>query len=269
MNKIFKINPVNPEKDLIGKAAEIIRTGGLVIFPTKCMYGIGADALNHKAVKRIFNLKHRPWNKPILVLAYYQLKILQKVSALNSIKNSIRNHAENPAGTADRQAENSAGRQGEHPADWQRPESLTGSRNRIDYLVKNIPLNAKLLMEKFWPGDLTIVFEAREYLPDILTSKTGKIGIRMPWHPVAKALIMETDMPVTGTSANISGMQGYSRIMDIEPEFLQGVDMILDAGRLKGGKGSTVVDVTVEPLRILRKGEVSEDDIFSCIKQFH
>ncbi len=266
MNKIFKINPVNPEKDLIGKAAEIIRTGGLVIFPTKCMYGIGVDALNHKAVKRIFNLKHRPWNKPILVLAYHQLKIIHKDSALNSIKNFIKHYPENPAGTADRLAENPAGRQAEHlPECRQRAESLTGSRNRIDYLVKNIPLNAKLLMEKFWPGDLTIVFEAREYLPDILTSKTGKIGIRMPWHPVAKALIMETDMPVTGTSANISGMQGYSRIMDIEPEFLQGVDMILDAGRLKGGKGSTVVDVTVEPLRILRKGEVSEDDILSCI----
>ena len=254
MSKIFKIDPVNPEKGLIREAAEIIKTGGLVIFPAKCMYGIGTDAFNRKAVKNIFKLKHRPKNKPILVLADYPLKIIHKDSALNSIKNSINNHADKPI---------------DNHADGQPAESPTGSRNSIGYLVKNIPLKAEFLMEKFWPGNLTIVFEAMEHLPDVLTSKTGKIGIRMPWHPVAKALIMETGLPVTGTSANISGMQGCNRIFDMDPELFQGVDMILDAGRLKGGKGSTVVDVTVEPLKILRKGELSEDDIFSCIKQFH
>ncbi len=256
MSKIFKINPENPEKDLIREAADIIRAGGLVIFPAKCMYGIGTDALNSKAVKKIFDLKHRAKNKPILVLADYPLEIIQKDSALNSmnsIKNPLTNSADNPA---------------DSPADSRhKAKGLSVSRNSIGYLVKNIPSKAKSLMEKFWPGDLTIVFEAMEYLPAALTAKTGKIGIRMPWHPVAKALVMETGLPVTGTSANISGMQGCSSLLDISPELLQDVDMILDAGRLKGGKGSTVIDVTAEPLRILRKGELPEDEIFSCIKE--
>ena len=213
MQRIFKVDPENPEKKLIDRASKIIKQGGLVIFPAKHLYGIAADALNPEAVKKIFDLKHRPDGNPLLI--------------------------------------------------------LTDQQTDLKNFVKSIPLKAEILMEKFWPGDITLVFKANNTLPMVLTAKTGKIGIRMPCHPVAMSLVKSAGRPVTGTSANISGIPGCSTSRDLEPEIVQGVDMVMDAGRLKGGRGSTVVDVTVEPLKIIRKGELSGSDIFAALEQFY
>lgn len=200
MNKILHINPDYPEADLIQEAAKVIKAGGVAVFPTTGLYGIGVDAFNSSAIEKIFYIKKRPVNKPILILIDDEIN-------------------------------------------WQE-------------LVKSVPESASRLIKSFWPGDITLVFEASDTLPLYLTSGTGKIGIRMTAHKVAHSLIKALGKPLTGTSANISGNSGCSRVEDLESSIVNQVDVILDAGPLNAGTCSTVVDVTVDPPRILRPGRI-------------
>ncbi|MEX1300488.1 MAG: L-threonylcarbamoyladenylate synthase [Desulfotignum sp.] len=147
-----------------------------------------------------------------------------------------------------------------------RPETnpilvLIHSQTDLENLVSHIPDAAQKLMQAFWPGSLTLVFEARPDVSDLLTAGTGKIGIRVPAHPVARALVKAAGRPVTGTSANLSGTPGCSCIQNIPHKLIQAVDLVLDAGPLQGGTGSTVVDITCELPRILRPGAISMDMI--------
>ena len=206
---IRKINPKEPEPEIIAEAAALIKSGGVVVFPTRCLYGLGAEAFNPGAVERLIKIKQRPQDKPILV--------------------------------------------------------LIDSKKQLEILVKNISPGADAVMEAFWPGNVTLVFEARNTLPDQLTAKTGKIGVRLAGHPVAAALVKQVGGPVTGTSANLSGRPGCHRLPDLDPQVAEKLDFMLDAGTLKGGVGSTVVDVTVEPPRIIRVGAVSAREVISVL----
>ena len=210
-NKIRVIDPESPDPYILEEAAEVIRCGGIVVFPTRCLYGLAADALNHEAVSGIFRIKTRPSVKPILVL----------------IKNE---------------------------------ESLS-------LIVKEVTPQARLLMKQFWPGRLTIIFPAHQNLSTILTANTGKIGVRLPGHPVARALVYLSDNPITGTSANLSGQPGVADIRKLDSTIIQMVDLILDAGPLLGGAGSTVVDATEEKCRIVREGIISSEKVLEALKQ--
>jgi L-threonylcarbamoyladenylate synthase len=116
-------------------------------------------------------------------------------------------------------------------------------------------------MEKIWPGGLTLVLPASPAIPAALTAGTGKIGIRLPAHPVARALVAAVGRPITGTSANVSGRSGCSRIAALDLQIAAAAELILDAGHLAGGVGSTVVDATRRTPVILRSGAVSDDKI--------
>jgi L-threonylcarbamoyladenylate synthase len=122
-------------------------------------------------------------------------------------------------------------------------------------------------MDHFWPGRVTLVFKASDAVPRHLTAGTGKIGIRSTGHPVAAALIRFLGRPITGTSANISGESGSRRLRDLKPQLTRQLDAALDAGPLKGGTGSTVVDVTGDIPRILREGEISAAEVLTAIKR--
>jgi len=208
-DKVRKINCANPETEIIVEAACIIRNGGVVVFPTRSLYGLGADAFNAKAVNKIFNIKQRPANKPILVL----------------IKD----------------------------------------KDELDRLTALVPPAATAIMERFWPGMVSIVFQAKEALSANLTAGTNKIGIRLPGHNITYKLVKAADGPITGTSANLSGSAGCFQVNDLDEKIVDSVDLILDAGPLKGGIGSTVVDVTGETPLTLRQGELSQKDIFNAI----
>ncbi len=148
----------------------------------------------------------------------------------------------------------------------QRPKSnpiLVLIKNKTDLksLVKTVPERAERLMAKFWPGNITLVFEAATHVSPRLTANTNKIGIRLPGHPVARALVTAVDFPITGTSANLSGQPGCHQATDLPTSIVKNADMILDAGPVKGGAGSTIVDVTQDPITILRHGAVSEENI--------
>ncbi len=204
------VDPESPDQSTIGKAAALIKKGDLVVFPTSSFYGLGADALNVRAVDKVFQAKKRDPRKPVLILI---------------------------ASLAD-----------------------------LAPLVQSIPPTATRLIEAFWPGDLTLVFDAADILPSNLSGHTGKIGIRLAGHPVASALVKAVGSPVTGTSANLSGKGACTAVEHLDLPIGDQVALVLDAGRLAGGKGSTVVDVTTDFPKILRQGAIDAEEIWTAHK---
>ncbi len=143
---------------------------------------------------------------------------------------------------------------------------LIKDRSAVDALVTSISPEAEALMKHLWPGKLTLVFNAAPSIPDIITAGTGKVGLRVPSHPVARAVTEAVPFPITGTSANISKEGGVSDVRDLDSRIVNGADLILDAGCLKGGSGSTVVDVTSTPIKILRQGSTPSAEIHAIVE---
>jgi L-threonylcarbamoyladenylate synthase len=143
---------------------------------------------------------------------------------------------------------------------------LVASLADVAPLVQSIPPAATPLIEAFWPGDLTLVFHAADPLPSNLTGYTGQIGIRLAGHPVASALARAVGGPITGTSANLSGKGSCTAVAHLDLPIRDQVDLVLDAGGLAGGKGSTVVDVTADPPKILRQGAIDAEEIWTALK---
>lgn len=115
---------------------------------------------------------------------------------------------------------------------------------------------AKELIEKCWPGPLTIVFKASDILPKNLIAKTDKIGIRISSHPLAQRLTQLANVPITATSANLSDTPPPTSLEEVSLEIKKNIYAILDGGPTKGGLPSTVIDVTVRPPLVLRKGVI-------------
>jgi L-threonylcarbamoyladenylate synthase len=133
-------------------------------------------------------------------------------------------------------------------------------------LVKTVPEHAEPLLG-LWPGGVTLVLKAADTVPAELTGGTGKIGVRLPAHPVARALVGRFGGPITATSANRSGDPAVARATDLAPEILSQVNLVLDAGTLAGGAGSTVVDVTEWPVRVIREGAVPRQAIEEALRR--
>jgi L-threonylcarbamoyladenylate synthase len=210
--EFLSVSPQSPDQEMIGKAAQWIKKGGLVVFPTSTFYGLGAHAFNPSAVQRVFRAKERRPQKPILVLIACLADLVP--------------------------------------------------------LVQSVPMVARRLINAFWPGDVTLVFHASDVFPPNLTGHTGKIGIRLAAHPVASALVRAVGTPITATSANLSGKGGCMKVTDLDPQIRSRVDLVLDAGELGSGKGSTVVDVTAVPPKILRAGVISPEKIRAALSGF-
>ncbi|MDB9823251.1 L-threonylcarbamoyladenylate synthase [Deltaproteobacteria bacterium] len=142
---------------------------------------------------------------------------------------------------------------------------LIPSLDSLERYVEEIPEIALKVIKKFWPGGLTLLFRAGSDISRLLTAGTGKIGIRLSSHPVARALVKTVGSPITGTSANISGEPPCINAEDVLSSLGQKVDLVLDGGRTEGGKGSTILDVTVSPPEILREGMISHKQIRDII----
>ncbi len=203
--RVIRVDPYSPDLSLVREAAELVKKGGLAVFPTRCLYGLGADIYLKNSVARVFYAKNRHRNRPVSILIP-SIRELEKFAA-----------------------------------------DVSGA--------------AEKLISAFWPGRVTIVFPAGETVPAILTGNTGKIGIRVPSHPVAAALLCCLEHPLTGTSANLSGSPGCSSVSELPTGIMQEAAAVLDAGPLEGGAGSTVVDAAVDPPVVLREGLVPEAEI--------
>ncbi|MCG6895008.1 MAG: threonylcarbamoyl-AMP synthase [Desulfobacteraceae bacterium] len=138
---------------------------------------------------------------------------------------------------------------------------LIADSSSLSFVAATVPPAARRIVDAFWPGSVTVVLEARSAIPGNLTAGRGKIGVRMPNHPVALALVRAVGGIITATSANVSGMPGIARIEDLDVHLAAEVDLVLDAGPLEGGAGSTVVDATQSPPVVLREGAVRKKEI--------
>ena len=132
-------------------------------------------------------------------------------------------------------------------------------------LVEEIPATAKILMQTFWPGPLTLIFRAAPSVSSRLTGGTGKIGIRVPSHPVARFLAAALSGPLTATSANLSGGPECSSADAVIRTLGDLPDAVIDGGSTPGGAGSTILDVTVSPPRILREGAIPGSLIMNAL----
>src|SRR6185437_4192603 len=165
---------VDPSEQWLGRAAQIIRDGGLVAFPTETVYGLGANALDPEAVARIYEAKGRPLASPLIVHASDEV-MARSVAA-----------------------------------EW--------------------PAIAARLASRFWPGPLTLIVKKAAVIPDLVTAGLDSVGLRVPAHPIAIALIQRTGLPIAAPSAN--------RFMEVSPttaEHVQAalgerVELILNGG---------------------------------------
>ena len=115
---------------------------------------------------------------------------------------------------------------------------------------------ARVLMARHWPGALTLVLRARSAVPSAVTAGTGTVGVRLSPHPVARDLVRTLAEPITAPSANITGEPPPTRAADVVRYFGDTVDLVLDGGETPGGLASTVLDVSVDPPRVIRAGAV-------------
>lgn len=187
------------------QACEIISKGGVIAFPTESFYGLGVNATNANAVKRLFTIKKREPDLPILI--------------------------------------------------------LTSSLEELPKYVTSIPQKAREIGEKFWPGGLTMVFKSSRALPILLTAGKEKVGIRISSHPVAFALSRSLNVPITATSANISGSPPCIAAEQVAEYLGHDLDLILDGGITEGRYPSTVLDVTTEPPVMIRQGIIRAEKI--------
>lgn len=196
--EVYKIQSLD-DKELI-KAAECIRDGGVIAYPTETLYGLGADALNEEAVKKIFKAKGRPDNKAITV--------------------------------------------------------ITASKDISSY-VEEVTEEAQKLINEFWPGPLTLVLKKKDVIPEITSANLDTIGIRMTSNEIARKLVELSGTIITATSANISGGPSHDNIEGCINDFDGKVDYIIGEEKKHIGIESTIVDCTVTPPVVLRKGAVT------------
>jgi len=142
---------------------------------------------------------------------------------------------------------------------------IVDTEREVIPLVESLPAVAQILMQKFWPGALTLLFAAAPAVLPRLTAGTGKIGIRVSSHPVARLIAKRLAGPLTATSANLSGGQECSTAREVLRVFGDHLDAIIDGGTTTGGLGSTIMDVTVAPPLIIREGVVSRSDILDAL----
>lgn len=191
------ISSNNPEA--ARKAASVLNRGGVIVYPTETLYGIGALATNGAAVERIFEVKGRPHGKPIPVLVK-NIDMLSQIAKSSQLANS--------------------------------------------------------LSEQYWPGKLTMILEQTAELPELITCGSGKIALRISSNAFVNALFELVREPLTSTSANISDGPNISDPQELFETFAGKVDLIVDSGKIPASKGSTIIDLTLDPPQILRDGDV-------------
>lgn len=196
--------------DKLKEISEIIKKGGIVVFPTETVYGIGTNGLNKEAISRLYEVKQRPTSKPISL--------------------------------------------------------LVSSIDMVDMVARDITDMEYKLMDKFFPGPLTIILKKKSNVPDNLTNNTDTVGIRMPDNIIAKKLIEYAKVPIATPSANISGKPSGTDINYIMENFKNKVDYYIDGGQSKLGIGSTIVKVENGYPLILREGSISKEQIFECLE---
>ena len=198
--KVAIIKDINTDIRFIEEAGKVIRNGGTVAFPTETVYGLGANALDDEAVKKIFIAKGRPQDNPLII------------------------HV---------------------------------STKEISGLVKDVPEVAQKIIDKFWPGPLTVILEKKDIIPNVTSANLNTIGIRMPNSEIALKLIELAERPIAAPSANISGRPSPTEVERCVEDLNGRVDYIIGGESSDTGVESTIVDCTVNPPLVLRPGGIT------------
>jgi L-threonylcarbamoyladenylate synthase len=193
----------------IDTAAAALRAGGVVAFPTETVYGLGADALNERAVAQVFAIKNRPRFDPLIV----------------------------------------------HIPD---KEAAAQYATVIDR-------RAAALMERFWPGPLTLVLRKQLIVPDLVTAGLDTVALRVPAHPVALALLRATGKPIAAPSANPFGYVSPTTATHVQEMLGDAIELILDGGPCAVGVESTVCALLGEEAVVLRPGGITVEEIEAVI----
>ncbi|NCO68732.1 MAG: threonylcarbamoyl-AMP synthase [Nitrospirae bacterium CG_4_10_14_0_8_um_filter_41_23] len=146
----------------------------------------------------------------------------------------------------------------------QRPEEkamplIIGNKGLLSVVAASINDMALLLMDRFWPGPLTLIFLAKENLSEYITAGTHTIAVRIPGESFALQLAKTANFPITATSANPSGLPPAQDAASVIKYFGDKVDLIIDGGHTSGGLPSTIVDVTGDKIKILREGVIKKE----------
>jgi L-threonylcarbamoyladenylate synthase len=181
-------------------AVEHLRQGHIVAFPTETYYGLAVDPDNQSAVERLFALKNRPVDKPLLLLI----------------------------------------------------ENIT----QLKKLVSSVPQNFKPLMDRYWPGPLTLVFPALDSVNPKITAGSKTVGVRISPHLLASQLVQKFGKPITATSANLSGKAPAKTALEVSAMFAGDIDFVLDGGETAAGLCSTIVGLKGSQLFVIRHGEI-------------
>jgi len=137
---------------------------------------------------------------------------------------------------------------------------LLADVSQIPSVARDMPEIAWLLAKHFLPGGLTLVLYKSPSVSSLITGGSEKIAVRVPAHPIPIALLEGLDAPITGTSANLTGRPSPLTTQEVHNQLGDRVDLIID-GECPGGVVSTVIDITTDPIRILREGAISSEDI--------
>jgi L-threonylcarbamoyladenylate synthase len=153
----------------------------------------------------------------------------------------------------------------------QRPEDkammlIIGNKKLLPIVTAYISNVAVTLMERFWPGPLTIIFPAKENLSDYITAGTRKVAVRVPGESFALHLAKSTSFPITATSANPSGIPPAQDAETVIKYFGDKIDLVVDGGSTSGGLPSTIVDVTENEIKILREGAIKKELLTSVFR---
>lgn len=198
-------------QSLIDNAIKILQQGGLVAIPTETVYGLGADASNPDALRKIFRAKQRPEDHPLIV----------------------------------------------HLAD----------RSQLDQWVSHVSPAAERLANAFWPGPLTLILPKAPHVLDLITGHQQTIGIRIPHHSVARALLTGFGGGIAAPSANRFGRISPTTAAAVYEELGDAVDLILEGGPCDIGLESTIVDVSGEGVVILRPGMITAEQIERVLQE--
>jgi len=133
---------------------------------------------------------------------------------------------------------------------------IVGDIETLKTIVKSIPDQAMTLIEKYWPGPLNIIFEAKDHIPLALTGGSHRIAVRIPGDKISLNLARAFKLPITATSANPSALPPANNANEVKKYFGAELDLIIDNGETPGGKPSTIVDATAVPFRVLREGSI-------------
>jgi L-threonylcarbamoyladenylate synthase len=191
----------NKAPENLAAAVQVLKGGGVIVFPTETLYGLGADALNNAAVEKVFQLKGRDPSNPIPV--------------------------------------------------------LVADQEMLHTLVAQVPTTAQKLIDRYWPGPLTLVLPGQKNIPKPLCNPKGGVGVRISSQPIATLLVKGLGRPLTTTSANPSGKEPARTLEVAKNYFANRVDVFVDGGTLTSKSGSTVVEVMEDSIKIIREGEIS------------